>query len=149
MIATAEEHFKLDAYKRIGYKTVFFKQSTSSEEANNDFFSLDLIKVPNERHFNIDGKKASPEYKMGFESDTLGFTIKIHPIKTEVNVDIPFNLAGFVDVSSGNYKRFGNIIDVDYYTVVTVAASQLNIREWLEQSTRAIKRDMHVYLGHS
>jgi hypothetical protein len=39
------------------------------------------------------------------------------------------------------------IFDLDYYTVAKVSVGQLNVKEWLSQNYRVLRRDSGNFLG--
>jgi len=45
-----------------------------------------------------------------------------------------------------HFTTSGVVLDIDYYTVGIVKASQLSVEEWIKQAYHAIRRDVGSFL---
>lgn len=140
LVSTASNVLNINEFSRIGIRPIFVCETTE-QEAIELFVNTKMLKMPNKsEYFGIKGQPKLPEFKLSWESETLGVTVHIQFIENKINIGVPFNLLRYLDTRK--IERLILQFDADYYTKVGVRVSQLDVRDWVKQALHVINRDI-------
>ncbi len=134
----------ISEYERLGFRLIYSKKFNDKVSAADSLISTKLMKVPEGKHFNIEGSILLPQYSLVWE----GKSTAIRALLTARDETIDLAVSpGIEEVSPVHIEKHEFIYDLDYYTLDTVSYGQLNIKEWISQAYHLIKRDSRVFLG--
>lgn len=136
---------RVPKFSRVGLRPTFLKRFNAIDEAVQAFVSTGLVRVPDGRHFGIEGKLALPECILRYESDQLGCMAHLK-VQTR-KVGILEKPLGDVDFDLKEVERHEFVFDIDYYTMSDVLVGQLKVEEWIRQAMQVVRRDAKIFLG--
>jgi hypothetical protein len=142
-MALVADNLVITEFTRLGFRLIYRKKFNDKVEAASSLISTELIKVPNGRHFNIDGKVLMPHYSLVWEGKATAIRVILMAKEQKLDLEVPPGLEGISPIHS----KWGEIVyDIDYYTLKNTSRGQLNIKEWINQAYHLIKRDSKVFL---
>jgi hypothetical protein len=134
-ICLDELHFNL--IERLGFRLIYSKEYPSLDEITKLFLDLDLIKFPQKKLFNIDGKMTFYNFHFKWEGETLGCSTQLRAEKNNLILDPPLGW----DLEVIKKEKYLAYYDVDYYTIGNINVNQLDLSTWLELAFRQIKKE--------
>ncbi len=144
--AVVVEQLGIRVFKRIGFRPVYFRQFDSREDAAASFFSLGLLRLPDNKRFEISATPVEPQYALRWESDAKGLFLQIRAETRKLDFEPPADLAR--EIKPVHRERSGITFDVDYYTVAPVEPAQIDAAEWVKHAVHLINRDSrYVFEG--
>jgi hypothetical protein len=132
-------HLQVPIYDRVGLRLVYFKEYKNRKDAASAFYSLGLIKVPDEKKFEVDDRPVNPQYNLRWESEKKGGVVQFRAETRKVDWDPPIESVQLF--SPIHTERNGLVLDLDYYTVAPVEPGQLDMGEWVNHAVHVITRD--------
>jgi hypothetical protein len=144
LLSGAVKALELTAFSRIGLRLVHRRDFQSVKEASEVLISTNMMKVPQGKHFGIEGHPTLPHYAMRWEGDTLGVQVNFRTQERKVTVE---PIMGEPTVQRIDKELFELIFDVDYYTIGSVDVGQFRVSDWMSNAMRVIRRDSKVFLG--
>lgn len=137
-------HLEVTDYSRIGIRLIYFKEYPDQEAASGALLSTGLIRIPDGKHFGIEGKATHPEYGMRWESKTKGATVRIKAEGRKLDFDAPLNIK---ELSPVHILKYGLTVDIDYFTSATIGTGQFRAEDWVNQSVHFVKLGIGSFLG--
>jgi hypothetical protein len=138
-LAAIVQELRIRLFKRIGFRSVYFREYPNREEAAESFLSLDLVRVPDKKVFEVSDKPIGLQYFARWESDTKGLLVQARAEVRKLDYDPPPELAN--DVEAIHRERYGVTLDFDYYTAAPVEPAQIDAAEWVKHAVHLINRD--------
>jgi hypothetical protein len=144
ILAAAIDILGVKIYSRIGLRLIHHRRFRSSEEAADALLSTGIMKVPEGKHFGIEGPPKLPHYAIRLDGDNLAVQVNLHTQERKLKIDVPL---GETALESVEKDIFELIYDVDYFTIGTVDIGQFRASDWIPNALRVIRRDSKVFLG--
>jgi hypothetical protein len=144
-IGITTRYLQIATYKRVGFRLLYFKEFKDKKEAAEAFFSLQLLRMPDGRKFEIDGAPINPQYSLRWESEKKGVMLHLRSETRVVDVDPPPEAARFM--KPFHKEMSGIVFDCDYYTVAAVEPGQMDTSEWMKHAMHIIARDSRFLFG--
>ncbi len=144
-MAAVVQTLRIDVLKRIGFRLVYFREYNSKQEAASMFFSLGLLKVPENRRFEVSETPLLPQYLVRWESDAKGVLLQVRAEGRKLDFDPPPEAAQYI--KPVHIEKDGVTFDIDYYTIASVEPSQVDIAEWIKHAVHLINRDSKFVFG--
>jgi hypothetical protein len=138
-IAAIVQELKIRLFNRVGFRSVYFREYASREEAAADFLSLDLLRVPDRKVFEVSDQAISPQYVVRWESEAKGFLLQVRGEARKLDFDPPPEVAN--EIEPIHREKNGITLDFDYYTAAPVEPAQIDSAEWVKHGIHLINRD--------
>jgi hypothetical protein len=135
---------KIKEFTRIGFRPVYVKSFPDKTLAAKAMLATEMILVPKGKHFNIEGRMLLPKYAVVLEADSVAVRIALEARDRKIDFDAH---PGIEELQSLHLEKHELVYDVDYYTLAKVSVGQLDMKEWISQSYRLIRRDSNSFLG--
>lgn len=131
-------------FNRVGARFFFEKECKDEFEVYEKFKSIDIVKIPKAKFFNIDGDPLPLEFSFKKENDDVGFRVLFKSASKKFTIEKPIAVPefNFEDVNKNLL-----LYDIDYFTKKITNPGQLKISEWVRQIYHIIKRDSGIILG--
>jgi hypothetical protein len=133
----------LTLFLRIGLRVIYRHQFRSREEASDALISTKIMKVPEGKHFGIEGQPKLPHYAIRWEGDKLGVQVNFRAQERKILVE---GMMGETAVERIDKDLYELLFDVDYFTIGTVEVGQFRASDWIPNAMRVIRRDSKVFL---
>lgn len=144
-MAAVMQTLRIDVLKRIGFRLIYFREYQSKEAAASALFSLGLLKVPENRRFEVSETPLLPQYLVRWESEIKGVFLQVRAEGRKLDFDPPPEAAQYIEPV--HIEKDGVTFDIDYYTVASVQPSQIDIAEWARHAVHLINRDTKFVFG--
>lgn len=138
-IKLTTHHLRIDVYKRIGFRLVYFKEFKDKRDAMTAFFSLGLLRIPEGKKFEIDEEPVNPQYSLRWESEKRGVMLNCRAETRVIDVEPPAIARDLV--KPVHKESSGIVFDIDYYTVAPVEVGQMDAAEWMKHALHLLSRD--------
>jgi hypothetical protein len=136
LLRIASERLRLDTFKRAGFRLIKSKTFESSSKA------LEFIQVKDDLEqntFGVEGSKTMFVKSERFESTKAGIQATLRAEEREWNFTAPWESRPHLP-SSLSRKEWVVIADADYYTIGAVDRESFDVKTWIMQAQKAIKR---------
>lgn len=130
-------------YKRVGFKPIYHKEYKTKEDATKDIIASLGLKVPQGKHFNIEGRIPLITLEHRWEDELLGISSELRSQEQFWEFNPPGEAEG-LELKKVN-KSFIKYAP-DYYTLKSLSVSKFNTKKWLENAFHLIKRDSKIFL---
>jgi hypothetical protein len=135
----AAKHLQISLFTRLGLRLIYFKEFKDRETAASAFHSLHLVRVPNNKKFEIEETPVNPQYSLRWESAKKGTLVTCRAETRKTDFDPPIES---VRLFTPIHKEVnGIVVDIDYYTVAPVDSGQVDMGEWLSHAQHVVVRD--------
>jgi len=138
-VTAVVEQIGIRLFRRVGFRPVYFRQFDSREEAASNLLSLGLLKVPQDKRFEVSETPVDPQYVVRWESEAKGTFLQIRAENRKLDFEPPPDLAQ--EIEPVHRERSGIAFDIDYYTVAPVEPAQIDASEWVKHAVHLINRD--------
>ncbi len=144
-VATVVQSLGITIFKRIGFRPVYFRDYVSRDAAATGFFSLRLLRVPEDKCFEISDHPVNPQYAVRWESDSKGVYVQVRAETRKLDFDPPPEVIGHIEAV--HKEMHGVTLDLDYYTVAAALPGQFDAVEWLRHAMHLVNRDTRYIFG--
>jgi hypothetical protein len=144
-IRLTTKELQITTYKRVGFRSIYFKEFKDKKEAAEAFFSLKLLRLPEGKKFEIDDTPISAQYLLRWESEKKGVMVHLRSETRVVDVEPSPEAERFMKPI--HRETSGIVFDCDYYTVAPVEPGQLDPLEWMKHAMHIIARDSGYIFG--
>jgi hypothetical protein len=130
-------------YNRVGFKTFYRKEHETNEDATMDIVSSFGLKLPQGKHFNIEGKIPLVTLEHRWEDELLCVTSQLRSQEQSWEFTPPIEAEGLEPKKTKiNFVSYAP----DYFTRKSISVNQLNVKKWIENAFHLIKRDSKIFL---
>ena len=144
VVRTSVRTLEIPLFSRIGLRVIYRLNFESREEASNALISTRMMKIPEGKHFGIEGAPRLPHYAIRWEGDKLGAQVIVQAQERKILVEPAL---GETIVDPIEKDLFELVFDIDYFTIGTVEVGQFRASEWITNGMRVIRRDSSAFLG--
>jgi hypothetical protein len=130
-------------YKRVGFKPLYLKDYPDNDAATKDIVSSLGLKVPEGKHFNIEGTVPYITIESKWEDEFTGIRSELRSQERKWEVIPPMGSEG---IEPKKIISTGIKYSPDYYTIKPVSTGKLNVKKWIETAFHLIKRDSKAFL---
>lgn len=143
-ITSTIQYLEISSLNRVGLRLIYEKDFPSKSEAANALFSTKMMSTPEGKHFNVQGKYSLPRYSLLWEGASTGVRILLEAQERKIDFESNPPIEGINPV---HLEKHILVYDLDYYTIAKVSIGQLNVKEWISQNCRVLRRDAGIFLG--
>jgi hypothetical protein len=144
VLTAAVDILDIKLFSRIGLRIIYQRKFGSSEEAAGALLGTGIMKVPEGKHFGIEGPPKLPHYAIRLDGDNLGIQVNFRTQDRKIKIDAPMGETAFESVEKDIFEL---VYDIDYFTIGTVDVGQFRASDWIPNAIRLIRRDSKVFLG--
>jgi hypothetical protein len=124
----------------VGLRVIYGKQFNSRKEAAAFVSAQSLIPKLNGRYLNVEGDIVDPEIYFVYESETVGFSVRIKSQQTNIKLTVPVEFQDVLKQSKA--ERSVATLDVDYYAHGTTPVTSFDGPALIEAWLHLIRRDI-------
>jgi hypothetical protein len=143
VLSLAINNLELTLFSRIGMRVIYRHEFRSRAEASDALISTKIMKVPEGKHFGIEGQAKLPHYAIRWEGDKLGVQVNLRAQERKILVEAIMGETAVQGIEKDLYEL---IFDVDYFTIGTVEVGQFRASDWITNALRVIRRDSKVFM---
>jgi hypothetical protein len=144
VVRTSVHTLEIPLFSRVGLRVIYRQNFKSRAEASNALISTKMMKIPEGKHFGIEGEPRLPHYSIRWEGDKLGVQVIVQAQERKIMVEPAL---GETIVEPIEKDVFELVFDTDYSTIGTVESGQFRASEWITNGMRVIRRDSRAFLG--
>ena len=136
---------ELPEFTRIGLRMIYWKVLPTKVAAAAEVMKFGLLKIPEGRHFGVEGLALNPEISFRKEEGSKGFSVRIKAEGVEYNLELPY--IWHKVAKSVSEVRETLSVDIDSYLQGTILPSQIAFADWITQTLHVVRRDASGLLG--
>jgi hypothetical protein len=139
----ARTSLELKEYSRLGFRVLYERQFDNRCAAGESMAECVTLPVLVGRHFNVQGGTLQPEFALRWEGQSVGVLARLAVQTRKIDFDAPLGVGELTPV---HLEQNLLALDVDYYTLASIAIGQFKAPDWIQQAYRLIKRDIAQFL---
>jgi hypothetical protein len=136
---------EIQTFNRMGLRMIYSKVFPTKEDAASELMKVGFLRIPEGRHFGVDGLILNPEIAFRKEEGSKGFSIRMKAEGVEFKVEIPYLWQHIAKPVQEVVETL--TVDIDSYIQGTIIRSQIGFEEWITQAMHVIRRDTNEFLG--
>jgi hypothetical protein len=125
----------ISVYQRIGFRQIWTKEYKTIEETVDAYESVKISKSCSDI-FSVNKRASAYNTLVQWEGKTLGASLSVRTERRKQEVQVPWEVRSLVKVES--LEKFYLVIDVDYFTTVTLNNEQFNAGEWIRSAHKQV-----------
>jgi hypothetical protein len=139
------QRLEISGLSRIGLRIVYSKQFDKRQEAADFVIANTPIPKLNGKHMNVDGRVLDPEFALNYESDVLGFSVRVKAQESTMTLNVPPEFKDLLPETK-TVRSFATL-DVDYYAHGATPITSFNAAAIIDSWLHLIRRDIVASLG--
>jgi hypothetical protein len=133
------DHLHVEVPTRVGLRVVYAKMFDKRDEAASFISQHSAMPKPRGKHLNVDGKLLDPDVAIRYETDKLGFSVRLKATEQTLSATFP---PEFRDLQPPKAVRNVVNLDVDYYAHGSTAVAAFDHEAIIDGWLHLIRRDI-------